>query len=411
MDKNTITGFILIAAVLIGYGIWSQPSQEERIAMMRQDSIKNVERQKAELLQKQQSESKTNSNAMMTTDSTALFYSALTGNEKRITLKNKKVELTLNTKGGTIEKAVVKNFTDRNGNPDVTLFDKNDQNMSFMLLAKESNIITSDLYFTPSEISDSTVTMTATSGQGRSISMKYTLGKDYMLHMTLQTTGMAGLFSPNYNTMDVNWNEKCRQQEKGFTFENQHTSLSYHKVDGGTKYLSETSEDKDKTIEDRINWIAFKNQFFSAVMIAKNDFAENSVLTSIPQEKGTGYLKQYEAKLKTFFDPSGKQPSEFDFYFGPNDFRLLKRIEKEAQYDSDLELERLVYLGLPLFRIINRWFTIYVFDFLTGMNINMGNHAFEIHHLSAGEEKLFEFGQDESIETQTRGGNKTIQQA
>ncbi|MGM9705779.1 MAG: membrane protein insertase YidC [Prevotella sp.] len=372
MDKNTITGFILIAAVLIGYGIWSQPSQEERIAMMRQDSIKNVERQKAELLQKQQSESKTNSNAMMTTDSTALFYSALTGNEKRITLKNKKVELTLNTKGGTIEKAVVKNFTDRNGNPDVTLFDKNDQNMSFMLLAKESNIITSDLYFTPSEISDSTVTMTATSGQGRSISMKYTLGKDYMLHMTLQTTGMAGLFSPNYNTMDVNWNEKCRQQEKGFTFENQHTSLSYHKVDGGTKYLSETSEDKDKTIEDRINWIAFKNQFFSAVMIAKNDFAENSVLTSIPQEKGTGYLKQYEAKLKTFFDPSGKQPSEFDFYFGPNDFRLLKRIEKEAQYDSDLELERLVYLGLPLFRIINRWFTIYVFDFLTGMNINMG---------------------------------------
>ena len=85
-----------------------------------------------------------------------------------------------------------------------------------------------------------------------------------------------------------------------------------------------------------------------------------------------GYLKQYEAKLKAFFDPSGNKPSEFEFYYGPNDFRLLKRVEKESAFGKELEMQRLVYLGWPLFRIINRWFTIYVFDFLTGLNINMG---------------------------------------
>ena len=141
---------------------------------------------------------------------------------------------------------------------------------------------------------------------------------------------------------------------------------------GGTDYLSEAKSITDENIEKKIDWVAFKNQFFSAVMIAKNNFAENSLMTSVPQEKGSGNLKQYEAKMKTFFDPSGKTPSEFDFYFGPNDFRLLKRVEAESTFGKDLEMQRLVYLGWPLFRIINRWFTIYVFDFLTGLNINMG---------------------------------------
>ena len=100
-------------------------------------------------------------------------------------------------------------------------------------------------------------------------------------------------------------------------------------------------------------------------MIAKNNFSANSMMTSIPQEKGSGYLKQYEAKMKTFFDPSGKTPSEFEFYYGPNDFRLLQRVETGSTFGKDLQLQRLVYLGWPLFRIINRWFTIYVFDWLS----------------------------------------------
>ncbi|WP_295429718.1 membrane protein insertase YidC [Prevotella sp.] len=373
MDKNNIIGFVLIAAVLIGFGIWSQPSAEQIAAQQKQDSIENVARAKAENAAKMAAQQKTaQAKAAAEADTTALFYAALQGNATDVVLKNKNVELTVNTKGGVVSKAVIKNFEDRNGNKDVTLFDSKTQSLNFALAAKEVNINTADLYFTPSNQTDSTVTMTAVAGAGKSLVIDYVLGKDYMLHTKVQAIGLASAFAPSTTQMDVQWKDMARQQERGFTFENRYATLTYHEAEGGTDYLSEGKKIENETIEKKIDWVAFKNQFFSAVMIAKNDFAENSQMTSIPQEKGSGYLKQYEAKMKTFFDPSGKTPSEFDFYYGPNDFRLLKRVEKECAFDKDLDMQRLVYLGWPLFRIINRWFTIYVFDFLTGLNINMG---------------------------------------
>ena len=362
-----------MAAVFIGYSIYSQPSAEEKAATARQDSIENVARKNAENAAKLAAQQKiAQAQAAAEADTTALFHSALKGKATNVVLKNSSVELTLNTKGGVVSKAVIKNFTDYNGNSNVTLFDSSSQSLNFALAAKEVNINTADLYFTPSNQTDSTVTMTATAGNGKELVINYVLGSDYMLHAKLQTVGMANDFAPSASQMDVQWKEMCRQQERGFTFENRYSSLTYHKVDGGTDYLSEAKSITDENIEKKIDWVAFKNQFFSAVMIAKNNFAENSLMTSVPQEKGSGNLKQYEAKMKTFFDPSGKTPSEFDFYFGPNDFRLLKRVEAESTFGKDLEMQRLVYLGWPLFRIINRWFTIYVFDFLTGLNINMG---------------------------------------
>ena len=313
-------------------------------------------------------------------DTTSLFHKALTGNVERIVLKNKKVELTFSSKGAYVEQAVIKGYVGhnikvKNGSADkknLTLFSGADQSISYLLNAKETNINTAELYFVPSEVSDSTVTFIADAGEGKSLTLKYELGQDYMLHMQMSVQGMAGLFAPGTQTMDVNWKDKARQQERGFSFENRYATLTYHKKDGGTDYLNETKEEIDKSIEEQIDWVAFKNQFFSAVMIAKNNFQSNALMTSIPQEKGSGYLKQYEAKMKTFFDPTGKKASEFEFYYGPNDFRLLQKMEKESQFHKDLQMQRLVYLGWPLFRIINRWFTLYVFDFLTSMNINMG---------------------------------------
>ena len=373
MDKNTIIGFVLIAALLIGYSWYTRPSEEDLAQQRLQDSITAVAKQKAEQqLKAEKQAAQTNAADPMVQDTTVAFYKALSGKPQNIVLKNSKVELTLNTKGGTVEKAVIKGFKDNRGNNDLTLFDAKNQSLKFMLAGKETNIITSDLFFTPSNITDSTVTMTADAGNGKSLVMNYKLGKDYLLHFSMQANGISGMFAPNYDKIDIEWNELCRQQEKGFTFENQHSSLTYHFTDGGTKELSTTSENIDKKIEDPIDWVAFKNQFFSAVMIAKNDLGSNSSVTSIPQEKGSGFLKHYAAKMKTSFDPTGKQPTELEFYFGPNDFNLLKKVEKQSSFNKDLELQRLVYLGWPLFRIINRWFTIYVFDWLTALNINMG---------------------------------------
>jgi YidC/Oxa1 family membrane protein insertase len=374
MDKNNIIGFALIALILIGFSWWNKPSEKEQRAAFVQDSINKIKKAQAEKeasfanVQKQQAQKK-----VVSEDTTALFYKALNGTSKEVVLKNEKVELTLNTKGGMVEKAIIKGYAGHNikvkdGSQDqknVTLFDSKDHQLKFMLAAKESNIITSDLYFTPSQVTDSTVVMTAEAGAGKKISIQYLLGSDYMLHMKFDVQGMGGLFAPGYNAMDVEWNDKCRQQERGFTFENRYATLTYHNVDGGTDYLSETSEKIDEKIDESIDWVAFKNQFFSAVMISKNNFQKDARMTSVPYQKGCGYLKRYQAKMKTFFDPTGKQASEFDFYYGPNDFRLLQKIEKENHFGKDLELQRLVYLGWPLFRIINRWFTLYVFDWLS----------------------------------------------
>ena len=376
MNKNNIIGFLLIAVVLIGFSWYNQPSAEEQRAAFVQDSIAKAKHAEMEKASKAAAAKRqTNAKAKVEADSTALFYSALKGQAKKIVLKNEKVELTLNTKGATVEKAVIKGYVGHNlqvkdgsaDAKDVTLFDGNDQSLKFMLEAKEANIITSDLYFTPSNVTDKSVTLTAVAGEGKTLTLTYTLGNDYMLHMSLQANGMAGLFSPNYNKMDVDWSDKARQQERGFMFENRYTTLTYHNVEGGTDHLNEGSEKIDEKIEESIDWVSFKNQFFSAIIVAKDNFEKDAFMTSIPQEKGSGYLKQFQAKMKTAFDPTGKKASEFEFYFGPNDFQILKNTEKESTFGKDLEFQKLVYLGWPIIRWINRFFTLYVFDWLSNI--------------------------------------------
>ncbi|MGN0216172.1 MAG: membrane protein insertase YidC, partial [Prevotella sp.] len=379
MDRNNIVGLLLIALVLIGFSWWTQPSKEEKRQAQIQDSIAYVQRQKAEKYKAQQEmERRKAAQARIMEDTTALFHAALKGLQQKIVLRNNHVELTLNSKGAYVEKAVIKGYKSRemqirshNSKDDskepneVTLFDEKEQKLNFVLSAKETNIYTQDLYFTPSQVSDSTVVFTAVAGPGKELAISYKLGKDILLHTQPTATGLGGPFSPQTNTMDVDWQDKCRQQEMGFSFENRYATLTYHNADGGTDHLNESKANADKELNAPIDWVAFKNQFFSAVMISKNNFEANAKMTSLPQEKGSGYLKQYEAKMKTFFDPSGQKASEFEFYFGPNDFRLLQKVEKESTFGKDLEMQHLVYLGWPLFRLINRWFTIYVFDWLS----------------------------------------------
>ena len=377
MNKNNIIGFTLMALVLIGFSIYNQPSDAEIAEMRKQDSLANaanIANEKAIEAQKQAAEAqKAQALTEAQNDTTALFHKALNGTADSIVLKNSHVELTLSTKGGVVKKAKVFNFKDLDGSESVTLFDGDDQDMNFMLAGKTTNIVTSDLYFTPSNISDSTVTMTALAGNGGQVVFNYVLGKDYMLHMEFKTTGLSGLFAPNYKEVDIEWRDKCRQHEKGFTFENQYSTLTYKEsTDDDSDYLSQASAEENEIMEEPLDWVAFKNQFFSTILISKDNFAANASLTSIPQEKGTGYLKYYEAKLKTKFDPTGAQPTELEMYFGPNDYRLLQRVQEQSTFGKELEMQNLVDLGWPLVRLINRWFTLYVFDWLTGFGLNMG---------------------------------------
>jgi len=372
MNRNTLIGFILIAVVLIGFSWYNQPSQEEIDAYNRQqDSIAaamaNAEQQRDE--QKKLQEQKAEAAALG--DTTNLFHAAFNGTDKTVTLSNEKVELTFQTKGGTISSARLKGFADRYDQDDVMLFTPEGQQMNFILEGKEDNFITQNLYFTPTEQTDRSVTMVAEAADGGQLVLSYRLGDDYMLHFSLQAKDMARHFSPTRKTMTIEWQDTCRQQEKGFMFENRYSTLTYKEHDGGTDYLSETSE-KEETTEEALDWVAFKNQFFSAVLISKDNFETGAKLKSVPLEKGSGVLKYYNAQLTTAFDPTGNEASQFEMYIGPNDFRLIKDVEEQSEFGKDLDLEQLVYLGWPLFRIINRWFTLYAFDWLTRLGLPMG---------------------------------------
>ena len=171
MNKNNIIGFTLIAVVLIAFSWFNQPSAEQLEAQARQDSINTALQQKAEQerLTAEQNR-KAEAEAAAHGDTTSIFHNALNGEAKPVVLKNQKLELTLSTKGGTLSKAVIKDFTGHHKNAegkydqqldtkDLTLFEGEEQCLNFLLAGKTDNIITKDMFFTPSNQTDSTVTI------------------------------------------------------------------------------------------------------------------------------------------------------------------------------------------------------------------------------------------------------------
>ena len=242
MDKNTITGFILMALVVIGFSWYSQPSEEERRMMAQQDSIAAVEKMNAEKAAMEQKKT-ADAAAQNAADSTTLFFAQRQGQEQEIVLQNKKVKVTLSTMGGTIQNAEIIGYKSRNHEGNVILMTRKDAQMTFSLAGKQENIISSDLFFTPTEQTDSSVVMVAEQ-DGKQLSISYQLQPNsYMVNMQLQAKGMSGFFAPNMKTLDISWVDRIIQQEKGYSFENQRSSLTYKRKDKGTKNLSETSDD------------------------------------------------------------------------------------------------------------------------------------------------------------------------
>lgn len=370
MDKNTLTGFILIAAVLIGFSYFSQPDEAERQAQFTRDSIASVERMKAEELQRAKENEEILQRVQAALDSTSLFYAHRQGTPQPIVLENEVVKLTLSTKGGAIKQAELKTYKNQQGGH-VVLFDETDANMKIMLTGKTENIDSEDFFFTPVNATDSTVIMRLQAADGRFLDLSYYLHPNsYMVDLSVQAIGLDYLFTPSMKSMDIEWSEKARQQEKGYDFENRYSSLTYKIKEEGTDYLSETSQESEQ-IKEPLDWVAFKNQFFSCVMIAHQDFTD-AFLSSRPMTKQSGYLKDYEANMKTFFDPKGGEPTKLQLLFAPNNYHLLQDINELSSSDKDLELEELVYLGWPLFKWINRFFIIYIFDWLSSLGLSMG---------------------------------------
>ena len=366
MNKNNITAIVLMILVVFGFSYWSSHNNKPKTESTATESTAPTA-----------SATANSASTAVPTDSNAIFAAPRATREDMIpvVLKNENIEVTISPKGGQVSRVVLKNFksyADYKAGKQraLVLYNEDDASLDMSFDTKSENISTSALYFMPENVSARAVTMTANGRNGEKIAIDYTLTDDYMLNMSVRTEGLAQQFSPKTKTFELKWKDNVRQYEKGYYFENMYSTLTYKDSDGSSDHLKEQG-DKQEKVDRPVDWVAFKNQYFSAVLIAKDAFTAAN-LDSRQLAEHSGYLKSFAADLEAPFDPSGKTAAQFQWYFGPNNFRLLQSMEKHAlNPHQDLDLQKLVYLGWPVVRWINRFFTIYVFDFLTSLNLPM----------------------------------------
>lgn len=371
MDKNTLTGFVLIGAVLIGFSLWNKPS-EEQLAQQRHynDSIAALQQQNDSINSILQEQEHKRALQALQTDSTSAVFGLTQGETHYLTLKNELLTVTLSSKGAHIVEATLANYQDQQGKP-LTLFAEDETVFDMLFDGKNENLRTKDLYFTPTEVSDTKLTMNLQTHTGGRLEVSYELlPQSYVLGMSIRAIDMDNFFPATTKNMSLNWKQQARQHEKGFDFEQRYTSLTYMEAGEGTDYLSE-GRDKQAQMEKPLEWIAYKGQFFSTVLIGKQTL-NAAYLQSKLQEKGSGYLKSYESEFSTTFDPTGQEPTRFQWYLGPNHFGTLKAANKLCFRGGDTDLQDLVYLGWPVVNWINRWFTIPLFDWLKHWGLSMG---------------------------------------
>ncbi len=367
MDKNTIIGFLLIAALLFGYSWLNQPTQEELAQARYNDSIATVqaiELQKmldakqepiTEVLDSVGLETKIKSQY-------GVFSQASQGESEKISLSNNLLDLEFNTKGGALSKATLKEYSRYDSLP-VVLFDENDNEFGFIFKSSGRVVYTKDLYFTPQLTSDTTLVMTLTSDEGSKFNIKYTLPSDsYMVDVQITQEGMEKVLPHNMTNLDFTWEQKLRSQEKGRTFEERNSTLMYKRIGEEVDELSETGEDSEN-MQLGIKWIGFKNQFFSSVLIADKRF-NGAQLYSKAIEGDSAYLKAYKAETSFEYNPLNPEGPSYRIFLGPNLYPLLKSYDSGVEDSEELNLDNLVPLGWTLFRWINTILVIPVFTFL-----------------------------------------------
>lgn len=391
MDKNTWIGFALIAAIIVGFSFLNRPSEEELAERKRvQDSIALVQAQELEAkLISEQITAQLEAEKEATTSSEDLaqqlaavygpFAPATQGQEGTITLENEKVRIGVAYRGGRIAKAELKEYKAYGDsvNP-LCLFQGDESTLNFTLVTNTNRILaTQNLYFTNTgQTTDAEGNTTLTMRLNTNIEdcyldFVYTLpADDYMVGMSIVPHNMQLALAQNMSSMEMQWNQEIPQQEKGRKFEERYAQLQYMFVGGDIDKLSEQKADRANE-SARIKWIAYKDQFFSTVMIAEDAF-ESTTMESAPLNANSHYIKAYKTNTSLPFDINGKQTTNIRYYFGPNHYNTLKAYDKDVVSAEKLHLNELVPLGWKLVAWINKILVIPMFDLFMSWGLHIG---------------------------------------
>ncbi|MBD78694.1 MAG: membrane protein insertase YidC [Crocinitomicaceae bacterium] len=395
MDRNSLVGFVLIGAILIGYTYWMAPNEAEIAAHERKmDSIAQVEKQEvAAKIERDSVEmaSTKNQTEILLNDSMrnqqdslrkletyeqyGRFSDATSGAIQYYTIENEKIRVKISTKGGRPVSAELKEYKKFDETP-LYLFDEDSSEFSLSFKSQNRVLNTSNFFF---KATGTDVSVTGDSDQG-SLSMRlyagssnkyieyvYSIkGNSYDLDFKINYVGIDDILMDNANKMALNWQIKTPAHEKGFQTENMRTSIFYKPVGDDRDYISERSAERlelDDELESNLEWIAFKQQFFTVAMKTEQPFVRNGGYLETVQmpEQGSNYIKDMIVNVKLPVDP-GSKSSSFKIFLGPNQFYTLK----------DYDLESILDLGWGIFGWVSKWFIIPIFFGLSMLDISYG---------------------------------------
>lgn len=290
------------------------------------------------------------------------FARHLSGKEEIVRLENEKVALEFSTLGGVLSKAALKDYQTYDSTA-VTPVTPDGDSYSFTLTTASQRIDTRDFYFTPTEVSDTSVTMMLDLGDGATFALRYILHPDsYLVTMDMVQQGMQTIVPSNMATIDFSWRQRLDRNESGRMFEERNSAVYYMFMNGDVDNLSESSDDR-KELNERVKWVAFKNQFFSTVFIPRDNF-QTAVVDSEVLKNNPTSLKNMSLDAVMDYSSTLANPVSMTIFVGPNSYPLLSGLDNRISPDMDLHLTKLIPLGWSVFRWINTLVVIPVFDFL-----------------------------------------------
>lgn len=389
MDKNSIIGLILIGVVLVVFTWLGRPS-EEQIALQQQyyDSLANVAAQQERAAE----EARLGTESTPTTarlsdpsltqaqrDSIAALEqqkiygemaTAATGTEELITLENDSVAYTFSTKGGLLAATELKTHDTYTGDP-VRLMKPEDAAMSFTFITRSNRVISSgDLYFTPERIGSNQLKMSARASNGGTLNILYTLLNKYMLDVQIYPEGdFAQVLAPNAPYLDTHVQIPIYQNEKSAKTEQRYSGFAYEFSDGDVEKMN-AAKSKSDDISGAVKWVAFRDMFFSTIFYSPNNLEGVSMSQEVLSDQSSGKIKEMQAKFILPIDPSSAAgPIRLMIYSGPNDYNLLRDVDKAV--DNDTSFSHVVDMG-SWFRFINVWLIAPTFNFLERFFSNYG---------------------------------------
>ena len=383
MDKNTVIGFVLIAAIFGGFFYLTKPSPEQIEAQRRyQDSIRTEQQiQQAEAISRQAAEQDTlvkdSISYAQHSEQFGVFAARAAGDDGFYEVETKLLKLRFSNKGGRISYVELKDYLMYDRTSPLTLFDGDEANFGLEFAVSTGaggykTINTSELYFTPVTATDSLVVMRLAVNEQSYIDFIYQIPKDdYMLRLRVQPVGMQAYLPMNTSDATIHWQSKIRQQERGRKFENRYTEIFYKFLADNVESFRSSRNDS-KSLSNKLKWVAFKNQFFSSILIADDNFTSADVSQEMFDDPLNPYLRNFSARLITDFDISGQKPVSFRMYYGPNHFQTLRNYDRGVPSDERLDVQRLVPLGWTLFRWVNLVLVIPMFNFFGSFISNFG---------------------------------------